>query len=61
VPFSERKSILQQQALAISEDEDVFAPAEDTDLREEELEEHSHRMMSVRALNINILHRYSPF
>jgi len=61
VPFSERKSILQQQARAIQDDEDdCFAPAEDTDLNDDDLEEHSHRMMSVRALNVNILHRYSP-
>jgi hypothetical protein len=45
-------------AVEASENEDVFAPAEETDLNEEELEEHSQRKMSVRA--INVLQRFAP-
>lgn len=50
-----------QQAKAIQEDEDdCFALAEETDLNDEDLDEHANRMMSIRALNINTLHRFSP-
>lgn len=61
VPFAERKSILDQQAKAIQDDEDdCFALAEETDLNDEDLDEHANRMMSIRALHINTLHRFSP-
>jgi len=66
VPYAERKSILAQQQKAIdheleADDEDeAFAPAEDTDLNEDDLDDDFTRKMSIRALNINTLHRFSP-
>ena len=33
---------------------------EDTDLKEEELDENYSRKMSIRALNVNMLQRYTP-
>lgn len=37
-----------------------FEPEEDTDLNEEELDENFSRKMSIRALNVAMLHRFSP-
>ena len=77
LPYSNRKSILQQQQKAIdaaseaaalrSEDlgedeieENEFAMAEETDLNEEELDFNVSRKMSIRAINIGTMHRFSP-
>lgn len=40
--------------------EDAFATAEDTDLNEEELDLNVSRKMSIRALNVVTMHRFSP-
>lgn len=74
LPYSNRKSILQQQQKLIdaasalqSEDlgeneieENEFAIAEETDLNEEELDLNMSRKMSIRAINIGTMHRFSP-
>lgn len=73
LPYSDRKSLLMQQqkqiqAAAYSEDlkEDEigevedFEVAEDTDLNEEELDLNVSRKMSIRALNVATMHRFSP-
>lgn len=40
--------------------ENEFAVAEDTDLNEEELDLNVSRKMSIRALNVVTMHRFSP-
>lgn len=44
----------------IAEEEDAFATAEDTDLNEDELDLNVSRKMSIRALNVVTMHRFSP-
>ena len=39
---------------------DDFDPEEDTDLKDDELDEDISRKMSIRALNVGTMHRYSP-
>ena len=40
--------------------ENEFEVAEDTDLNEEELDLNVSRKMSIRALNVVTMHRFSP-
>ena len=56
-----------EKAVAMSEDlgdeeinEGDFELAEDTDLNEEELDLNVSRKMSIRALNVATMHRFSP-
>ena len=53
-----------QQSENLAEEEigedDAFALAEDTDLNEEELDLNVSRKMSIRALNVVTMHRFSP-
>ena len=57
----------EKEAIAMSEnlgDEEInegdFELAEDTDLNEEELDLNVSRKMSIRALNVATMHRFSP-
>lgn len=53
---------MENNTFEISADEvhGEFDPEEDTDLNEEELDENFSRKMSIRALNVAMLHRFSP-
>ena len=44
----------------IGEDQNEFDLAEETDLNEEELDLNMSRKISVRALNVLTMHRFSP-
>ena len=44
----------------IAENQNEFDLAEDTDLNEEELDLNVNRKMSIRALNVVTMHRFSP-
>ena len=37
-----------------------FDPEEDTDLNDDELDEDIPRKMSIRALNVGMMHKFSP-
>lgn len=37
-----------------------FDPEEDTDLNEAELDEDASRKMSIRAINVGTMHKFSP-
>lgn len=59
---------MEEAAFAASEDlaaeeiaeDNEFALAEDTDLNEQELDLDVSRKMSIRALNVATMHRFSP-
>jgi len=62
------EAALEEAAFAASEDlaaeeiaeDNEFALAEDTDLNEQELDLDVSRKMSIRALNVATMHRFSP-
>jgi len=64
LPYADRKSILQKQQSVIEAnadvDEDEFEMASETDLNDEELDLNVSRKMSIRALNVVTMHRFSP-
>lgn len=51
---------LKEDEIAEVEPNDDFELAEDTDLNEEELDLNVSRKMSIRALNVATMHRFSP-
>ena len=53
---------LENNTFDISADEPNldFDPEEDTDLNEDELDEDASRKMSIRAINVGTMHRFSP-
>ena len=56
----EEDAITASEDLGESEVGEEFALAEDTDLNEEELDLNVSRKMSIRALNVLTMHRFSP-
>ena len=51
---------LGEDEIAEGECQNEFDLAEDTDLNEEELDLNMYRKMSIRALNVVTMHRFSP-